>query len=126
VAIITPTAVKAEHWRGGAKAAARFSREPLSLLGIASGGPFSVKETPEGFVVTSSDLGTVLTASHSLRADNRAELVRLVAEAAQLESGPTWWTEAWAPWGPGGAAGVSIAKAVAASLGGVAQTAEGV
>lgn len=53
------------------------------------------------------------------------ELSRLIEDPFQLElivgrlplTGPVWWTEASAPWGPSGEAGVRVAQALGERLG---------
>ncbi|MDR1393284.1 MAG: hypothetical protein LBJ62_04875 [Bifidobacteriaceae bacterium] len=84
--------------------------------------------TPEADLVTISAprFGVVLTAAASRRAAVMDQLIRLVPEAGALRNGPAWWTEAWAPWGAGGSAGLAIAQLLAASLGGLIQASEGI
>jgi hypothetical protein len=78
----------------------------------------------EMLVVTAHRVGVVLTVTASLKADQFEEIARLVPSAHSLTGQHIWWTEAWAPWGEAGDAGVVMAKALAHAVGGVAVAAE--
>ncbi|MDR2253793.1 MAG: hypothetical protein LBD97_08065 [Bifidobacteriaceae bacterium] len=118
VVIVTPQPLSAAHWRAAATAAARAKRD------APDEDWFSAHADGAVTTISSPALGAVLTAAPSRRVRVAHDLIRLVPEARAV-AGAAWWTEAWAPWGPGGAVGVSIARILAASLGGVIQAAEG-
>ncbi|MDR2380905.1 MAG: hypothetical protein LBE08_06995 [Bifidobacteriaceae bacterium] len=125
IAIITPAPLVFEHWQAAAAAASEASGGPHSLLVWPPSWQFTAVCEADVTTISTPDLGTVLTAAASQLAREPSELRRLIPETADFQGAQTWWTEAWAPWGPGGAAGVSMARALAASLGGIAQAAEG-
>ncbi|MDR2454900.1 MAG: hypothetical protein LBD51_10400 [Bifidobacteriaceae bacterium] len=112
------------HWEAAARAAGGAA-ELRPLLGGPAQAAWSVQLAERAVVVSCPALGTVLTAADSLRAEVDHELWRLLPEAAGRPPA-AWWTEAWAPWGPAGAVGVGIARALAAALAGAAHAAEGI
>jgi hypothetical protein len=123
IVLITPAPVTRGDWAEAAAAVGRAADLSCPWLGSARGGPFVAKEEPGAVTISAPGSGTVLTAMRSARAEVTDEVARLVPEAADLVDQVVWWTEAWAPWGAAGAAGVAMSQALASSLGGVAQTA---
>jgi hypothetical protein len=125
ITIITPVPLTWAHWAAAADAAAQVSDEPASLLGVPPTDRFVTKPGLEALTISEPGLGTVLTVGASRPAQVAGEVLRLVPEANALAGRAVWWTEAWAPWGPGGAAGVSMSRVIAHALGGVVQAADG-
>jgi hypothetical protein len=109
ITIITPLEVTAAHWRAAAQAAGAY------LTGADS----------TAVTVAAPRFGTILTAAPARLVAAADDVLRLIPEASGFGDRPVWWTEAWAPWGAGGGTGVAVSRALAASLGGVVQAADG-
>jgi hypothetical protein len=87
--------------------AARLVGPDLAVHGGADG---------QGVHVHDEDRGTVLSLAASAPVHNLAELDRLAPLTAPVQAEEVWWTEAWAPWGPDGDAGVAVARKLATGL----------
>jgi hypothetical protein len=125
ITMVTPVPLGLADWRAAAAAASKSAPEPARLIGLAPGESFSARPQGALVVVSAPGLGVVLTAAASQAATTAHDVARLFPEAGRLARRGAWWTEAWAPWGAGGAAGAAIARALANSVGGLAQAADG-
>ncbi|MDR0366539.1 MAG: hypothetical protein LBH68_06930 [Bifidobacteriaceae bacterium] len=124
IAMVTPVPLTRELWQSACDAVQERYREPTAAEAPACS---AVKVAPHGremLVVSAHRVGVVLTVMASLKADQFEEVARLVPSAHSLTGQSLWWTEAWAPWGAVGDAGVVMAKALAHAVGGVVVAAD--
>lgn len=93
----------------------------LVQAGLAVDPALGVRAVEAGAYVqlVGADGSAVVSFGHPSRIESADEIARLAPGAAESLGAPVFWTEAWAPWGARGDAGVEVAIGLAAALDGV-------